>query len=275
MPRKRIRNESGPNLPRAQLPKGAVKSAARILQILELLDDFRCPLNAAQIIEELELPQASAAALLRTMVSLGYLHMNPAGRTFEPTARIVLLGSWQAGRLHNAGPLTRMMDRLAAATGESIMLATRSAHFVRYIHFVPAARLQRYRLPRGSLAHLTETTSGVTLLSLSSNADIRKMVTWINARKPDHEARTSADDIIERVERIRAQGYAFNEGSVNPETISFTVILPFKDGDSPLALTIATERGRREWGAGELLQLVDRELRELMQADAWLDRRGN
>ena len=54
MPRKKSYTRHSWALPRPELPGGAVKSAVRVLQILEYLDDLRGPVNVARVAEELD-----------------------------------------------------------------------------------------------------------------------------------------------------------------------------------------------------------------------------
>ena len=45
----------------------------------------------------------SASMLLRSLVSLGYLHYDPCARTYQPTSRVGLLGSWVEPALLRGG----------------------------------------------------------------------------------------------------------------------------------------------------------------------------
>ena len=56
----------------SQLQRSTVKSAARVLAILEYFDDLQRPSTVTEIAEELTYPQSSTSALLRSLVSMGY-----------------------------------------------------------------------------------------------------------------------------------------------------------------------------------------------------------
>ncbi|MBP8232968.1 MAG: helix-turn-helix domain-containing protein, partial [Rhizorhabdus sp.] len=85
----------------------SVKSASRVFEILELFDGSRVPLSATEIVRKLGWPQSSTVALLKTLVSLGYLAYDTFERTYLPTMRVALLGGWMFEAL---GPDRRLIE---------------------------------------------------------------------------------------------------------------------------------------------------------------------
>ena len=59
-----------------------VKSAARVLDVLQLFETTRRPMRAVEIGEALGVSQSSMAMVLRTMQDKGYLDLNPATRCY-------------------------------------------------------------------------------------------------------------------------------------------------------------------------------------------------
>lgn len=59
---------------------GSVKSALRVLEILEVFDAERRPPRVTDIVEPMNLPQSSASMLLKTMVARGYMDFDAASR---------------------------------------------------------------------------------------------------------------------------------------------------------------------------------------------------
>ena len=74
-----------------------VKSALRVLLVIELLTDEPTGLSFAQICQRLRLPKSSTHALLRTMKERGHLDLDETGR-YRLGIRI-----WQAGQAHTQG----------------------------------------------------------------------------------------------------------------------------------------------------------------------------
>ena len=52
------------------------------------------PLTLSDICSALDYPASSASALLKSLVSLGYLDYNKAERNYLPTMKIADLGGW-------------------------------------------------------------------------------------------------------------------------------------------------------------------------------------
>ena len=71
-----------------------VKSAQRVLEVLEYFAATRDPATVAEVSRQLAFPQSSTSMLLSSLETLGYLTYDADDRTFRPTVRVMLLGSW-------------------------------------------------------------------------------------------------------------------------------------------------------------------------------------
>src|SRR5215471_12160295 len=94
---------------RPKITGSVVKSAGRVLQVLEFFDDIRRESNVVEIKDALGYPQSSTSALLRSLVELGYLNYNNTSRTYIPTTRVALLGTWIDNDLMRDGGLLETM----------------------------------------------------------------------------------------------------------------------------------------------------------------------
>ena len=124
-----------------------VKSAGRVLQILELFDEIQREARVCEIAEHLNFPQSSTSALLKSLTRLGYIDYDPAERTFLPTPRVTLLGSWLDKGPVRDGSLVRMLEHLSEATGDTVILAARNAIFSQYIRVLQARTAIRFHVP--------------------------------------------------------------------------------------------------------------------------------
>ena len=120
---------------------GAVKSAARVLQILEFFDEIQRDARVAEIAERLSFPQSSTSILLRSLVDLGYMDYLPDSRSFLPSPRVTLLGTWlDKGPVRN-GSLIRMLEEISRATGDTVIIAARNGVYSQYFMFCRRAPL--------------------------------------------------------------------------------------------------------------------------------------
>lgn len=149
--------------------EGAVKSAARALQILEFFETVRRGASVTEISRALNYPQSSTSMLLRSLVQLGYLEMDRLKRIYMPTRRISLLGTWVDPRLAARGGWLEAAERVAQTSGLTVRLAIPSGHEAHFIHEVRRVdgRAESTMAPAATRP-MPETAAGHAFLSLLS-----------------------------------------------------------------------------------------------------------
>ena len=142
-----------------------VKSAGRVLEILEYFDDLQQPASVMEIANGLGYPQSSTSALLRSLVATGYLNYDAAARTYLTSSRVALLGSWLNSPFFAEGALISLMKELSELTGDAVVLATRNGLYVQYIHVIQAVSLARLHISLGTVRPIAASGSGLAILS--------------------------------------------------------------------------------------------------------------
>jgi DNA-binding IclR family transcriptional regulator len=105
----------------------SVKSAARVLDILELLFRSDEPMALKDLVAILALPKSSAHALLRTLQSRGYVERDAADRYMLNEA-LRRSPSWIGGpEAHLTAVARPVMDRLRDELDETVFLGVRGA----------------------------------------------------------------------------------------------------------------------------------------------------
>lgn len=216
-----------------------VKSAGRVLQILELFDILRREALVSEVSDLLDLPQSSTSVLLRSLVVMGYLTFNPRTRAFGPTTRVALLGSWVNGPLLSDGPLMRLLHRVNARTGQAVVLAARNQNWAQYIHVVQALSAVRVFLVKGTRRPLVCSGTGLTLLADREDGEIKRIGTRFNAEAGEGVPRICLATLLERVAEVRTNGYAFNYNTITPGGGSIAVRLPRLENDEQFSIAIA------------------------------------
>lgn len=216
--------------------ESVVKSASRVMRILELFDVLRREALVSEVSELLDLPQSSTSVLLRSMVLMGYLYFNPKTRAFGPTTRVALLGSWINGPAVSNGMLNRLMERVNMRTGQAVILAVRNRTFSEYIHVVQATAALRLFVVKGSRRPLVCSGSGLALLADLSDAEIRRLALRHNAETQEI---TCLATLLERVSIVRAQGWAASYDGVTPGGGMVAMCLPRFENEERIVLGIA------------------------------------
>lgn len=246
MPKKWVPEEMFVVGRRPEIPGDAVKSAARVVQILEVFDELQRPATVIEICKRLDYPQSSTSTILRTLVSMGLLHQDPRKRTYVPTRRVALFGSWIDGDLFGRSKLRRMLDILNEQTGAIALLATRNGRNAKYIDIVQSKMAKvaerAVHLTLGTERNLTRCACGEVILAGMPDAEIRRIVTATNAWSHPDEARPTHSDVMERIKQVRKKGYALSLTSKGPRTGCIAMALPSSDPSQPLTLALAGPR---------------------------------
>ncbi len=249
---------------RPPLPEGVVKSAGRVLQILEYFDEIQRPANVVEISGILKLPQSSTSALLRSLVAMGYLYFDRMARTYMPSCRVALLGNWVNHPLFMGGVALRCMDELQQRTGDAVVLAIRNGVWAQYIHVLQATSMARLQVTRGALRPLAASGTGYALLSTLPDAEVRKICHRINAeaRAGGSIQPVAIDSLLVTLEDVRQTGYAFTTDLVTPGGAVLAMPLPVTDGGQALVIGLGgiseVQKGRR----AELIAVM----KEVMEA---------
>jgi DNA-binding IclR family transcriptional regulator len=207
----------------AHVAESAVKSARRAFEILEAFDRHRRPMALKEMLDDLGYPASSGSALMKSLVSLGYLDYDRDRRTYFPTMRIAVLGSWVQGALFGEGRLLEAMEELHAATGETVVLAAQSDLHAQYIHLIHSAEPLQFRAPPGTRRPLAASGMGWVLLSAKPDAEIERLRRRVNAAADE---KLSREALMARVNEVRAKGYAFSKHTVSEGVGIIAAALP-------------------------------------------------
>ncbi|SKC03801.1 IclR family transcriptional regulator [Sphingopyxis flava] len=217
-----------------------VKSAGRVLRILELFDVLKREALVSEVSELLALPQSSTSVLLRSLVVMGYLSYNAPTRAFAPTTRVALLGNWVNAPLLSDGPLIRLMHRLNVRTGQAVVLAVRNHVWSQYIHVVQASSPVRLYVVKGSRRPLVCSATGLTLISDLSDSEITRLGLRYNAEPQEVDVKVPVPVLLERAQAVRANGYAFQHDTVTAGAGVIAMRLPsLENSDERLSIGIA------------------------------------
>src|SRR3546814_18360070 len=80
-------------------PSASVKSADRVLAILDLFALRQKALTLTEISSELGYPMSSVLALMKSLSASGYIQLDPDTKSYVPTLRVAMLGTWIMGNL--------------------------------------------------------------------------------------------------------------------------------------------------------------------------------
>lgn len=217
---------------------GVVKSAGRVLKILELFDVLRREAPVSEVSDLLGLPQSSTSVLLRSMVMMGYLNFNAKSRAFSPTTRVALLGNWVNGPMISDGLLMRLLQRVNARSGQAVVVAARNRIWSEYIHVVQSTNPVRLFVVKGSRRPLIRSGTGLMLLADLPDPDIKRIAMRTNAEADAGATQTCVSTLVEQVSAVRKQGWACTFDTITQGGGMIAIRLPQVGDEEPLVVGI-------------------------------------
>lgn len=216
-----------------------VKSVARTLQILEFFDEVRRPATVVTVARALGYPQSSTAALLKSMVALGYLEYDPRGRTFYPTCRVPLVGSWMNPPLFEEGTLGKLMKSVVVRTGHVVVLGARNGDDAQYFQVVKPPESTLHHIALGTRRPLLTSGVGRVLLSTLQDDEVCRLVRRINAYRPAGARPVRMPELMGSLADVRRNGFYISFDRVVQGSGLIAMLLPALCTRQPLALGVA------------------------------------
>ena len=237
------------------IPHSVVKSAGRVMQIMEFFDDVRRPASAVEVGSSLGYPQSSTSMLLHSMSVMGYLHHDPERRTYMPSSRLALAGAWLDDRLLEKGPLLELMENLHEITEQAVLLSMRQGIFGQYIHVVQAVQKVGH-LVVGTKRHLTSTGTGYALLSTLPDRQVQRIVHSIGADIGRTAAPVKLPAVLDIVNRLRHGGYLHASSLTIRGGSSVAMPLHGTSAEAALAIAVFGSTDAIDANLSDFLQLM-------------------
>jgi DNA-binding IclR family transcriptional regulator len=208
------------------------------------------------IAKRLNYPASSTAALLKSMVTLGYLSFDRGDRRYFPTIRIAIISEYLHGALFGQGNLMALMGDLHSLIGETIILGVRKDLEAQYVHIIPGIYPIMLNVPPGTVRPLHRSGMGWALLSQCDDTEMAAILDRVEATRPDPPV--DRGELMSILEEVRRLGYARSYGTYVAGSGIIAMNLPGTSPDRRVAV-----------GAGgpiDRLQAREREIVRLMRS---------
>ncbi len=217
-----------------QARNGGVQSVGRVLDLLEIVGEAGGEIGLTELAARSTLPLPSIHRLVRTLVDRGYMRQLP-NRRYALGARLIPLGQ-VAGTMLGAWARP-VLAELVDGLGETANLAVLDGDAVTYIGQVPSRHSMRMftEVGRRVMAHCTGV--GKALLSQLADDDVRELLARTGMPAQTPHTLTDPDLLLEELGRVRADGYAIDEGE--QEVGVRCVALPVQGALGTLAISVS------------------------------------
>ncbi|EHP44744.1 IclR family transcriptional regulator [Cupriavidus basilensis OR16] len=144
-----------------------VKTALRVLEIIETFARERRALSLSELARLLAVPASSCLALIRTLTSLGYLYETGRRQGYYPTGRLLAMAQQIARHDPVLDRVHGTMNELRAATGETVVIGKlHEGRWVVYLDVLESPHAIRYIATAGERRELHANSIGKALLSV-------------------------------------------------------------------------------------------------------------
>jgi DNA-binding IclR family transcriptional regulator len=235
---------------------GVVKSAGRAFEVLELFRVERRQLTAAEIGQALGYPKSSTNALVKSLVSLGYLILHPRTLRYFPSLSVTRLGDWIPAAVLASGDAFAILSEVHAATQETVTLTVQSDLSVNFLKVIPGTFPISLSMTEGFVAPLFTTAVGTAILSQLPDEEIAALAARANARARRKVDRVEPESVLRAVREARQRGFAVLYDAVFPDTGALAVPFPSQVEGFPMAIGVGGLRDRIRRNERAILKAV-------------------
>jgi len=244
----------------------SVKSADRVLDVLELLTRRGKAMSHTELSLALGIPKSSLTQLLRNLTERSYLAFSPGPNTYEPgPAFFALLRQGQEG--FNLAALARpVLAKLTAATHESSSFNVYRKDYVERLCGVDSPQALTYRMTTGTRFMLYSSSAGKAVLAALPENERERYLARVRLERRTEATVASVAELRRQLAKIAKAGVAYSRGEYLPGIVAIAAAVRRPDGYPVGALNVVAPSIRFDAALEALC------LRELKSATSALER---
>ena len=234
-----------------------VKSAQRVLEVIEFFSEDRPAASVTEISRALAYPQSSTSVLLRCLWQLGYLYYDRFNRTYRLSSRAALLGCWAENGNFRGGRTIDMLDAIALRTEETVVLSSGNVDYaLHHLHVRSGRTSGAIEVEAGSIEPLLHNVQGELQLASYPDKQVRLALHRLNAEEPDPEKRVNVAETAQRFQEMRDRGWAKGPHARMDGVSAIAVSVPRLRGGDRLVVSVVAQNCVIEEQQLELLRIM-------------------
>lgn len=187
--------------------ESSIRSIKRSFEIFELFDVSRTPMSATDIARALGTPLSSTLDLLKSISALGYITYDSRARTYFPSLRVSLLGSWIQTSLLGDMALLPMLDEIQGVTSETVAISAINDLEMQFLWVARSRQAISLNIEEGQVLPIFTTAIGQALIARWKTAEVKAFVKRFKRWRPDRPAMDEASALASAA-AVRDRGYA-------------------------------------------------------------------
>lgn len=217
------------------------KSAARTIEVLNLLAKAENPMTLTDISHQINMPMSSTFELLYTLVQKDVVEIdNKVTKTFKLGIKIFEIGVSVAKKMDLHNVARPIMEKLSSETSETVFLAVADHGYVIYLDRVEANSSITTNVGLGASCPMHTTGIGKALLASFPNEKVSQITGTGKLQTRTPFSIGHYDELIVELNRIRKRGFSIDDRENEIEI--FCVAAPIYDrvGAPIAAVSIAS-----------------------------------
>jgi len=237
-----IREHSARRSPTAERAHVAVKSAERVVDLLELLASSQVPLSHGRLAAGLGIPKSSLTHLLRTLEGRGWLK-NEDG-SYSVGSKLLALKSTEVIRealLEIVGP---MLAKVSAELDEFCGLNVLAGRRCKLVAAVETGHPLRYSMKVGGTSPLYVTSPGKVLLAFSAKKFRDRYLAEVRLEPLGPKTIGSRVELERQLNRATENGFAVADEEFTPGIVGVATPIKDRNGTALAAMNVAAPKSR-------------------------------
>jgi DNA-binding IclR family transcriptional regulator len=236
----------------------AVKSASRVLDLLESLGESKQPLSFLELSRDLKIPKSSLFHLLADLTARGYVEHMPDISRYRLGPALGSLVQRAAGKQSLADLVAPVLRRLSERLNETNAYYVLKNDQVVVVATESGKQPLTYQMRVGDSASLYTFSAGKVALSFYSDAELKRYFAQVKWH-PHTERTICAEVSIRRqLKQIRATGFGQSRGELARGVVG-TARAVTTDGVFAGVLNISVPEARMD---SRLLAIIHKELKD-------------
>lgn len=219
--------------------KNLVKSADRVLDVLETLAGRSRGLTHTELSTELDIPKSSLSKLIGNLTERGYLKFVPGPNVYEIGAGLLLLLNRQKFNREVPGHAQQVCERLTRQTQESSSFNVQEGRLATRICGANSQQPLTFMMNVGQSAPLHSVSSGKIMLAWQTALQIEDYLANVDFEPITPKTLTDKMRLMEQLKSVRENEVAWSEEEYTVGIVG--VAVPVLNGSTKLigALNIA------------------------------------
>lgn len=239
------------------------RSAARVLDVLDLFLEDGSGYTLTDVSERLKIPKSTAHGILHAMSRHGYLTLDPATNRF--TISLGFVGRTRATPAIEVlrQRARRYLTRLASTLGETAKLIAYEGTNSVAIDFVDGGGPLKYVVRLGQRWPLHATGGGKLYLAQFDDETVREMLAELGLEQITDETIVDVDTLLAEVAEVRRTGWAQQREEIHEGITGFAAPVLDAGGRLLAALVVMGPTARIGEKADSIVDLLVAEARAL------------